>query len=376
MRLQLLGGLSEKKFLSHFWQRKPLLVRNAIPGFEGVVQAPELVALATAGEIESRLVRRRGGAWRLRHGPFSRAELGKLPARNWTLLVQGVNLAIPAADALLRCFRFIPYARLDDLMVSYAAPGGGVGPHFDSYDVFLLQGAGRRRWSVAKPADWELDPGAPLKVLRNFRPEDEWLLEPGDMLYLPPGWAHDGVALEPCLTHSIGFRAPSHQEIAREFLAFLQDRLAVGGRYGDAGARPARHAAEIPAVMARRAVAVVRKIRWRARDVSRFLGEYLSTPKPHVAFERPRRPQPPARFAARCRARGLRLDLRTQMLFRGSDFYVNGEHLEARGDLRRWLARLADERTLEPRSRMPHALLRILRGWYLSGWIHIGVCRD
>jgi 50S ribosomal protein L16 3-hydroxylase len=370
MRLQLLGGLSASTFLSRYWQKKPLLVRNAISDFKGVVQAPELFALATHGEIEARLVQRRGAAWRMYRGPFSRAELARLPARNWTLLVQGVNLALPAADALLRRFAFLPYARLDDLMVSYAVTGGGVGPHFDSYDVFLLQGPGRRRWRISRQRDKTLVPGAPLKILRDFRPQEEWLLEPGDMLYLPPGWAHEGVALEPCFTYSIGFRAPSHEEIAREFLAFLQERVRSGGLYADRGARTARHAAEIPAAMVRRAVSVARRIRWRERDVARFLGEYLSSPKPHVVFARPRRPESPGRFAARCRSRGLRLDLRSQMLFRGNDFYVNGEFAEAPARLRRWLVRLADERALA--SGLPQALLRILYGWYLSGWLHIG----
>jgi 50S ribosomal protein L16 3-hydroxylase len=190
------------------------------------------------------------------------------------------------------------------------------------------------------------------------------------MLYLPPGWAHEGVALEPCFTYSIGFRAPSHEEIAREFLAFLQERVRVGGLYADRGARTARHAAEIPAAMVRRAVGVARRIRWRERDVARFLGEYLSSPKPHVVFARPRRPESPVRFVARCRSRGLRLDLRSQVLFRGNDFYVNGELAEVPPRLRRWFVRLADERALA--SGPPRALLRILHGWYLSGWLHIG----
>jgi 50S ribosomal protein L16 3-hydroxylase len=370
--MQLLGGLNAKRFLSQFWQKKPLLVRGAIPGFKGVVQAPELFALATRGDIESRLVWRRGGAWRLREGPFSRTELARLPKTGWTLLVQGLNLELSAADALLRRFRFLPYARLDDVMVSHAAPGGGVGPHFDSYDVFLLQGPGRRRWRAGKLRNPEFDPAAPLKILRNFRPESEWLLDPGDMLYLPPGWAHEGVALEPCFTYSIGFRAPSHGDTAREFLAFLQDRVAFDGRYADPGLKPQRHAAEIPQTMVRQAAAVSRRIRWNRQDVTRFLGEYLSTPKAHVAFSRPRSPDSPARFAALCSTRGLRLDLRTRMLFRGRDFFVNGERIEPPKHLWSRLARLADERALPPGGRLPQELLRLLRGWYLAGWLCTG----
>ena len=370
--MQLLGGLDAERFLSQFWQSKPLLVRNAIPDFKGVVQAPELLALATRDDIESRLVWRLRGAWRLRHGPFARSELARLPRRNWTLLVQGLNLELPAADALLRRFRFLPYSRLDDVMVSYAAPGGGVGPHFDSYDVFLLQGPGRRSWSVGKPRDTKLDPAAPLQILRNFRPEKRWLLEPGDMLYLPPGWAHDGVALDSCFTYSIGLRSPSRRETAREFLGFLQDRIGFDGHDADRGRKPVRHPAEIPENTLRQAATVVRRIRWRRRDIEAFLGEYLSAPKPHVVFLRPRRRRSLMRFMALCKTRGLRLDLRTRMLFRASAFFVNGERFEPARGLRPWLVSLADERALHADRRMPAALLRLIHGWYVAGWLHIG----
>src|SRR5437764_10972979 len=231
MRMQLLGGLSGEKFLSHIWQKQPLLVRKAIPGFKGVVQAPELFALSSRHDVESRLVSRRRGSWHLEQGPFSRTQIARLPRSGWTLLVHGLNLELPEADALLRRFRFLPYARLDDVMVSYAAAGGGVGPHFDSYDVFLLQGEGRRRWRVGRQRDLALKPDLPLKILARFRPEDEWLLGPGDMLYLPPAVAHDGIALDVCSTYSIGFRAPSAHEVAIAFLDWLRDRVAMDGCY-------------------------------------------------------------------------------------------------------------------------------------------------
>ena len=370
--MQLLGGLTGKKFLSHFWQRKPLLVRNAISDFKGVVQAPELLALATRDTIESRIVRRHRGSWEVREGPFSRAELARLPRSGWTILVQGLNLELPGADALLRRFRFLPYARLDDVMVSYAVAGGGVGPHFDSYDVFLLQGPGRRRWGIGKRYDPELEADAPLKILRRFRAETQCLLAPGDMLYLPPGWAHDGIALEPSFTYSIGFRTPSHQELAREFLAFLQDHVALAGTYADRGAKPARRPAEVPKRMVRHAAVVARRIRWRARDVARFLGEYLSAPKPQTVFSRPRAPRSLASFASLCHARGMRLDLRTRMLFREREFFLNGEQVEPPGHLRRFLARLADERVLPPGERLTQPLLGLLHDWYLAGWLRIG----
>jgi 50S ribosomal protein L16 3-hydroxylase len=370
--MQLLGGLSQKAFLSQFWQKKPLLVRNAISNFKGPVQAPELLALATRPDVESRIVERRRGAWEVREGPFSRAELGRLPRSGWTILVQGLNHDVPEADALLRLFRFLPHARLDDVMVSYAATGGGVGPHFDSYDVFLLQGPGRRRWGIGKRYDAELVAGAPLKILRHFEAEDELLLWPGDMLYLPPRWAHDGVALEPCFTYSIGFRAPSRGEIAREFLGFLQERVGLDGLYADRGAKPPRHAAEIPAGMVRYAAQTAGRIRWRKQDVSRFLGEYLSEPKPHVVFSPPRRPLALARFASGCRARGLHLDPRTRLLFRGRDYFVNGERVDAPARARVALLRLANDRSLPPGERLLGPLARLLHSWYLAGWLRIG----
>jgi len=371
--MQLLGGLSAKRFLSQIWQTKPFLVRDAIPGFKGVVQASELFALAARGDVESRLVWRRGGAWKLRHGPFSRGELTRLPRSGWTLLVQGLNLESPAADQLLRRFNFLPYARLDDIMVSYAAPGGGVGPHFDSYDVFLLQGPGRRRWRVGRTRDRTLEPSAPLEILRSFRPETEWVLAPGDMLYLPPEWAHDGVALEPGFTYSVGFRAPSHSETAREFLSYLESRVAIRGRYSDRGSGPQRNPAEIPRPMIRDTREAFRRIRWTAHDVRLFLGEYLSTPKPHVVFSKPALRHSQAKFELLCHARGIRLDLRTHMLFRGSDFFINGERFGSLPRLQAALSRLANERRLEAGAGgLSRPLLRLLYPWYLSGWLHIG----
>jgi len=370
--MQLLGGLTAKQFLSQFWQRKPLLVRSAIADFKGPVQAPELFALASRSDVESRIVTRERGKWKVSEGPFSRVHLGRMPQSGWTILVQGLNLEVPAADELLHRFRFLPHARIDDVMVSYASPGGGVGPHFDSYDVFLLQGEGRRRWRVARRYDPAIEAGIPIRVLRRFKAEKEWVLGPGDMLYLPPGWAHDGVALGPCFTYSIGFRAPSRGEIAREFLGFLQERVDFDGVYADRGAKPARHAAEIPARMVQHAVAAARKIRWNRRDVARLLGCYLSEPKPHVVFPRPREAVAPARWASRLRAQGLRLDARSRMLYRGVDFFLNGERVAASPLERAPLARLADERSLPAGSRVPRSLARRLHAWYDAGWVRLG----
>ena len=214
----LLGGLSAAEFMRRHWQKKPLLVRGALPGALPHMDAKRLFALAAQDDVESRLIVDHGDRWTVRQGPMPRRAFPALTRPRWTLLVQGVDLHDDAAHRLLGSFRFVPDARLDDAMMSYASDGGGVGPHIDSYDVFLLQVAGRRRWRIGKVAQPTLRDDVPLKMLSGFVPTKEWLLEPGDMLYLPPGWGHDGVAEDECMTCSIGFRAPMGTELARELL--------------------------------------------------------------------------------------------------------------------------------------------------------------
>jgi 50S ribosomal protein L16 3-hydroxylase len=222
--------LGAQRFLDEFWQKKPLLLRGALPQVANLVDRAGLAELACRDDVESRLVFGAGKTWRVEHGPFRRRDLSRLPARNWTLLVNGAESFMPAAREIQQLFNFIPYARHDDVMISYAAPGGGVGPHFDSYDVFLLQGSGTRRWRVSAQRDLALVANAPLKILRRFRPQREWSLEAGDLLYLPPCYAHHGVATADCVTWSIGCRAPARQEMAARFLEFLQDNLQLGRR--------------------------------------------------------------------------------------------------------------------------------------------------
>jgi 50S ribosomal protein L16 3-hydroxylase len=189
-----------RTFMRRHWQREPLLVRGAFEAFEDPLSPREVLAMAERDDVQSRLVRRRGARWTLEHGPFSRAKLKQLPRRDWTLLVQDTNHHSRRAERLLARFDFIAHARVDDLMVSYAVPGGSVGPHVDSYDVFLLQGHGRRRWQISRNPDMALVPGLDLRILARFEPEAEWTLEPGDMLYLPPNVSHYGVAETECLT--------------------------------------------------------------------------------------------------------------------------------------------------------------------------------
>ena len=369
----LLGGLSPREFLARHWQKRPLLVRGAWPGFRDPLSVSDLFRLAARDDCESRMVLRSGGRWSLEHGPFRIARLRRMPARRWTLLVQGLNHFVPSADRLLRAFRFVPYARLDDVMVSYAADGGGVGPHFDSYDVFLLQGHGRRRWRVSRQFEPTLDPRAPLRILRRFRAEDEWVLEPGDMLYLPPGVAHEGTALGPCLTYSVGFRSPSARELGIEFLAFLQDRLALGDeRYADPGLRPSRRPGRIGDALVERSGAVLEDVRWRRDDVEEFLGCYLSAPKSHVRFAPPARPLDRRGFQRACGRDGMRLALATGMLFRRGRVYVNGEGVLASGRTRALLEQLADHRRLPRGTSFPREATALLYIWYCAGYLGLG----
>jgi len=367
----MLGGRTPRAFMRTHWQKRPLLVRRALPGFRGVIERRALERLAARDEVESRLVERSRGRWRVTHGPLPRARLARARARDWTLLVQGLNLHLEAADRLLRRFDFLPQARLDDVMVSYAAPGGGVGPHADSYDVFLLQGAGRRVWRLARPRAWAFEPDAPLKLIEGFRAEDEILVEPGDLLYLPPAWGHEGVALEPSFTYSIGFRAPQGAELAAAFLDWLHARGLPDARYRDPGLAPTARGARIPPRLATAAGAVLARLRWTKRDAAEFLGEYLTTPKPQLAFTHPRRPLARAAFVRRLTRAAAVLDRKTQLLYRGARFYINGEAFSPPAGSRRARAALADARRQAGRALARAGLGALLYEWYRLGYLRL-----
>ena len=367
---QLLGGHGPREFLARFWHKEALLMRDAMQEYRDVVSRETLFALATRGDVESRIVHRRRTRYTVEHGPFTRARLARLPVRDWTLLVQRVNLHDDAADALLRRFAFIPYARLDDIMASYAAPGGGVGPHFDSYDVFLLQTQGRRRWRYGRQDDLALRPGVPLRILRRFTPQHDATLAPGDMLYLPPQIAHDGVALDACITCSIGFRAPLLQEIAEAFVDHLRDSIDIPGRYGDPDLRPSRHPARIDRVLRSGFAEAIDGIRWNKDDVTRFIGRFASEPAPNVVFEPPTRLPRPA-FARRAKTNGIRLDRRTQLLYDDVRYYVNGDDSAMPDVDRAALRSLADRRELSSLAVRGLATVTIdlLYDWFCHGYI-------
>jgi len=368
-----LGGLSPQDFLRRHWQKRPLLVRRALPGFRGVIGKSALFALAARTEVESRLVERvkdpmgRGDdRWAVAHGPLKISRLRKAGARNWTLLVNGVNCYNGAAEALLRRFAFIPQARIDDVMVSYAAPGGGVGPHFDSYDVFLVQGEGRRVWRLARPRRFALVPQAPLRLIAGFRAEEELLLEPGDLLYLPPGWGHDGIALDSCFTCSVGFRAPRGAELAASFLDYLHERGLPDAGYRDPGLRPATHPAQIGREMVDFAQNQLARIRWKRGDVEDFLGRFLSTPKANIVFS------PSIRyFPKKIENKTVILHPKTQMLYLGARFFINGEVLVPRPAQRPALAALADRRRAAGGALARAGLARLILEWHRCGFLSL-----
>jgi 50S ribosomal protein L16 3-hydroxylase len=362
----LLGGLTPAQFMKRHWQKKPLLVRQAVSAFQPLLTPAELFALAARDEVESRLVAREGASWRLQRGPFARRALPARKQSDWTLLVQGVDLHDARAHALLRSFDFLPAARLDDLMISFATDGGGVGPHFDSYDVFLLQAQGRRRWRIGRQRDLSLQEGLPLKILAHFVPEQEMVLEPGDLLYLPPRYAHDGIAEGDCQTYSIGFRAPAQGELARELLQRMADEAAEQGAeriYQDPRQEATGSPGAIPeglAVFARDALAAALK---DPSSLDRALGEYLTEPKANVWFEPGRVPR---------RLRSIALDARTRMLHDRRHVFINGEAWRAGGRDAALMRRLADQRRLDARELegASEAALDLLRNWCDAGWAH------
>jgi 50S ribosomal protein L16 3-hydroxylase len=367
----LLGGISPKRFLRDYWHKRPLLIKNALPNFAGLLSPVDMQTLAGRDDVESRLIQGSGGAWQLDHGPFRKADFKRLAKTDWTLLVQSLDHVMPEAAALMAHFDFIPHARLDDVMVSYAAPGGSVGPHFDSYDVFLLQGSGHRRWQISAQTDLSLVDGVPLKILRHFKPEQEWLLGPGDMLYLPPHYAHHGVAEDACTTYSIGFRAPSAQELGHAFLVHLQDTLHIEGQYADPELRLQKHPGEISRAMLQQIETMITRVQWNASDIAQFTGRYLSDPKPNVFFDTPEQDLSLSAFDKLARKHGVTLDLKTRMLFIGNVFFINGEAFRATPDDIEMLKTLADRRRLK--APFIKSLLPRLHAWYQAGWMVLDV---
>ncbi|MGL4766865.1 MAG: JmjC domain-containing protein [Formosimonas sp.] len=363
-----LGGLSVETFLKDYWHKKPLLIRNALPEFKAFY-TPEMVRVALQDEhIESRLIVQNDGKWQMRSGPLRKKHMPSKQDGLWTALIQGVDLHHALGHALLNLFRFIPDARLDDLMVSLANDGGGVGPHYDSYDVFLLQAHGQRRWQIGAGQDLSLKPNLPLKILQNFSPTEEFVLNAGDMLYLPPHYAHDGVAIGECMTYSIGFRAPTYREIGVALLNFVEDNLELEGRYADPDLAYQTTPAALPEAMVDDMAAQLEQMRWDKTWVAECLGCYLSEPKNNAWFE-PNDALTLDKFIKTARKNGLTLAPATKMLYHVPWVFINGEHLMAQGQDAQDLHDLANARRSAAQFTTDADIWPVLYEWFNEGWL-------
>jgi 50S ribosomal protein L16 3-hydroxylase len=337
----LLGGLSPQQFMKTYWHKKPLLVRSAIPAFElskklgetldSAISPEALFKMSGDDAIESRLIR--ANPWTFSSGPFKKKSIPSLETPDWTLLLQGMEAKHAAAAKVLSWFRFIPDARLDDLMISIAGPGGGVGPHFDSYDVFLIQMSGRRRWRISEQKDLTLNPDLPLKILEKFKVEQEWDLEPGDMLYLPPHIAHDGIALDAgCQTWSVGFRSPSYKEILQEGLwklaESLEDIPALQKRFADPKQTASKYAEQLPEEIIKQIAQKLKSLKLdRVETFLPGIAAYLSEPKPQAYFDGIKKDLSPKEFTQQIAKKFVKPHPQTRLLALGTRIYCNGEDM-------------------------------------------------
>ena len=370
--LPLLGGLSPEQFMKRHWQKKPLLIRQAVPNMKPLIERAELLSMLENEEVESRHIVRKGAKWTLKKGPMARKSLPSFKTPDWTVLIQGVDLHHDAVHALLQQFRFVPDARLDDLMISFATDGGGVGPHFDSYDVFLLQAQGQRKWRIGRQKNFELQEGVPLKILKDFKPEAEFVLNPGDMLYLPPGYAHDGVAIGECMTYSVGFRVPRSAELASDLLMGLSEELAEDSGsandllYQDPNQSPAIQDASIPLGMQQFAAKAVAKALKDPQLLNCLLGESLTAPKANVWFDTPDQDDLP-NFVW---PKDVQLDRRTKMLFDAKHIFINGESFKAAGQDAKLLRKLANDKFLPSAhaAQLSENAAELMQAWWEEGW--------
>ncbi len=372
--LTLLGGLTPEQFMKRHWQKKPLLIRQAVPDMKPLIERAELLEMVESEEVESRCIVRKDAKWTLKKGPMARKSLPSFKTPDWTVLVQGVDLHNDAVHALLQQFRFVPDARLDDLMISFATDGGGVGPHFDSYDVFLLQAHGQRKWRIGRQKKFELQEGVPLKILKAFKPEAEFVLNPGDMLYLPPGYAHEGIAMGECMTYSVGFRVPRSSELASELLMGLSEEVAedCGGPqdvlYQDPQQPAVFQDASVPQALQQFAANAIAKALKDPHLLNCLLGESLTEPKPNVWFDNPDQDELP-NFVWPA---DVRLDRRTKMLFDAKHIFINGESFRAAGQDAKLLRKLANDKFLPLKevAKLSANAAELMQAWWEEGWWH------
>ena len=371
----ILGKISNDVFLKKYWQKKPLLIRDAIKNFKSPITEKDLFRIAQNENAISRLIEFKRGIWQVKYGPFKKLDLPKKINTPWTILVQNMNHHLPFAESFLNLFKFIPYARLDDLMVSFATKKGSVGPHFDSYDVFLFQAKGEREWKISEQKKFSLDKKSAIKIITNFKTKNTWVLKPGDLLYLPPNVGHWGVSQsDDCLTYSIGFRAPGTFEIQSKFLDFIQDNLITNKNdlYKDPNLNLQKNPAEINSNMIKKIQQIVNQLRWNTNSINNFIGQLLTEPIEGAVFQTSKSMTVEV-FIKDLVKKPLKLNPKTRMLFIKNNFYINGELIEADKKSIMYLKQLANDREISIKSALNkkdlNALGIVLLPLYLSGFI-------
>ena len=371
----ILGKISNDVFLKKYWQKKPLLIRDAIKNFKSPITKKDLFRIAQNENAISRLIEFKRGIWQVKYGPFKKLDLPKKINTPWTILVQNMNHHLPFAESFLNLFKFIPYARLDDLMVSFATKKGSVGPHFDSYDVFLFQAKGEREWKISEQKKFSLDKKSAIKIITNFKVKNTWVLKPGDLLYLPPNVGHWGVSQsDDCLTYSIGFRAPGTFEIQSKFLDFIQDNLITNKNdlYRDPNLNLQKNPAEINSNMIKKIQQIVNQLRWNTNSINNFIGQLLTEPIEGAVFETSKSMTTEV-FIKDLIKKPLKLNPKTRMLFIKNNFFINGELIEADKKSIMYLKQLANDREISIKSTLNkkdlNALGIVLLPLYLSGFI-------
>jgi len=371
----ILGKISNDVFLEKYWQKKPLLIRDAIKNFKSPITEKDLFRIAQNENAISRLIEFKRGIWQVKYGPFKKLDLPKKINTPWTILVQNMNHHLPFAESFLNLFKFIPYARLDDLMVSFATKKGSVGPHFDSYDVFLFQAKGEREWKISEQKKFSLDKKSAIKIITNFKVKNTWVLKPGDLLYLPPNVGHWGVSQsDDCLTYSIGFRAPGTFEIQSKFLDFIQDNLITNKNdlYRDPNLNLQKNPAEINSNMIKKIQRIVNQLRWNTNSINNFIGQLLTEPIEGAVFETSKSMTAEV-FIKDLIKKPLKLNPKTRMLFIKNNFFINGELIEADKKSIMYLKQLANDREISIKSTLNkkdlNALGIVLLPLYLSGFI-------
>ena len=368
-----LNELTPAQFLAEYWQKKPLLIKAGFRNFIDPISPDELAGLAGEEEIESRIVSNKNAVWDMETGPFE--DFSHLGEDGWTLLVQAVDHWHPHSAALIEPFRFIPNWRIDDLMVSFATKKGSVGPHYDSYDVFLFQAHGEREWKISDQKKFSLDKKSAIKIITNFKTKNSWVLKPGDMLYLPPNVGHWGISQsDDCLTYSIGFRAPGTFDIQSKFLDFIQDNLITNQNdlYKDPNLNLQKNPAEINLNMIKKIQQIVNQLRWNAKSINTFIGQLLTEPIEGAVFETSK-PLTLEIFKKNLIRKPLKLNPKTRMLFIKNNFYINGELIETDKRSLVHLKQLANNREISVKSTLNkkdlNALGIVLLPLYLSGFI-------